>query len=154
MPITFDSVERCELAKLADLLIPAADGFPSASAAGVSGECLDQVLAVRPDLAERLKAILRQAQGRIPAEFLRALQTNDPAGFGVLAEVVPGAYLMNSAVRTALGYDGQTARAIEPHPDHLDDGLLQSVIDRGAIYRSTPSNKRRPERVGTETNEE
>src|SRR6185369_12385161 len=46
------------LAKLADALIPAADGFPSASAVGVAGELLDKVLSNRPDLARPLKSAL------------------------------------------------------------------------------------------------
>jgi hypothetical protein len=141
--MTFDSTERSVLAALADLLIPPATGFPSASEAGVSGEGLDRILAVRPDLAGPLKHLLQQAQGHVSAEFLQALQADDPAGFGVLAEVVPGAYFMHPEVRSALGYDGQTARPIDPRPDHLDDGLLQSVIDRGPIYRPPPGPERR-----------
>lgn len=142
--MTFDSIERCLLAQLADALIPPGNGFPSASEAGVAGAYLDQVLAVRADLGERLKQILRQAQGRSPAEFVQALQANDPAGFGVLAEIVPGAYFLNPAVRAALQYDGQTVRAIDPRPDHLSEGLLRSVVDRGPIYRPTPGRERQP----------
>jgi len=133
-----DTSERSVLANLADVLIPAGDGFPSASEAGVAQDGLDQILAVRPDLAEGLKKILAQAQGRNAAEFLAELQINDPAGFGLLAELVPGAYFLNSRVRAALGYDGQSARPIDPRPDYCDDGLLQSVIDRGPIFRPTP----------------
>jgi hypothetical protein len=63
---------------------------------------------------------------------------NDPAGFGLLAELVPGAYFLNPQVRTSLGYHGQGPHPIDPRPDYLDDGLLQSVIGRGPIYRPTP----------------
>ena len=136
--MTFDSIERATLADLADVLIPAGEGFPSASAAGVAGEGLDQLLAVRPDLVAGLKKILQEAQGRSPAAVVKELQTRDPAGFGVLTEVVPGAYFMNTQVRAALGYSGQSPRPIDPRPDYLDDGLLQSVLARGPIYRPTP----------------
>ncbi len=136
--MTFAATERSVFAALADVLIPAGHGFPSASEAGVAGEGLDQILAVRPDLAAGLKNILEQAEGRNPAEFVAELQTKDPASVGVLAEIVPGAYFMNPRVRAALGYDGQTPRPIDPGPDYLDDGLLQSVIDRGPIFRPTP----------------
>jgi hypothetical protein len=39
--MTFDASERTVLAGLADVLIPAGEGFPSASQAGVAGEGLD-----------------------------------------------------------------------------------------------------------------
>ena len=137
--MNFDSAERSLLAGLADILIPAGDGFSSASEAGAAGEWLDQVLAVRPELVEGLKKILKLAHLRAPAESVAELQANDPAAFGVLAEAISGAYFLNPKVRAALGYDGQTPRAIDPRPDYQDDGLLQSVIDRGPIFKPTPS---------------
>jgi hypothetical protein len=139
--MTFDANERIVLAALADVLIPAGDGFPSASHAGVAGEALDLVLSFRPDIAPGLKRVLACATGRSAAQFVAELQANDPAGFGLLAELVPGAYFLNPEVRARLGYHGQGPRAIHPHPDYLDDGLLQSVIDRGPIFRPTPERK-------------
>ena len=136
--MNFDVTERSVLAGLADVLIPAGGGLLSASEAGVAGDGLDQILVVRPDLGDGLKRLLAQAQGRTPAEVVAELQANDPAGFGILAEVVPGAYFLNPRVRAALGYDGQTPKPIDPRPDYLDDRLLQSVIDRGPIFRPTP----------------
>ena len=136
--MTFDSNERTLLAALADVLIPAGDGFPSASQAGVAGEWLDAVLSCRPDLAEGLKRLLADARDQVPAEFVAALQRENPASFGLLAELIPGAYFLNPDVRSRLGYQGQTAKPIDPRPDYLDDGLLQSVVDRGLVYRPTP----------------
>ena len=136
--MTFDTTERATLATLADVLIPAGDDLPCASEAGVAGEGLDQALSFRPDLADGLKGLIVAARGRLASEFVAELQRNDPAGFALLAEFVPGAYFLNPRVREKLGYGGQSARPIDPHPDYLDDGLLQSVIDRGPIYRATP----------------
>jgi hypothetical protein len=130
--------ERQLLASLADCLIPAGSGFPSASVAGVANQGLDQLLAVRPDLLDPLKGLLLRAKDRSPAEFLQELQANDPVSFAILAESVPGAYFLNPNVRAKLKYDGQSARPIDPREDYLEDGLLQSVIDRGPIYRPTP----------------
>src|SRR5687767_5621155 len=130
--------ERNILAALADVLIPAGNGFPSASQAGVAQEGLDYVLNCRPELLSGLKPLLSAAQGKPAAEFLKHLHDNDPAGFGILADLVPGAYFLNPAVREKLRYSGQGPHPIDPHPDHLDDNLLQSVIDRGPIYRPTP----------------
>jgi len=136
--MNFDTDERAVLAALADILIPASEGFPSASEAGVAAGGLNQVLSFRPDFASGLKSLLTTSRGRPPAEVVAELQKNDPAGFGLLAEIVPGAYFLNPQVRARLGYDGQGPRPIVPHPDYLDRGLLQSVIDRGPIYRRTP----------------
>ena len=137
----FDTNERTVMAGLADVLIPKADGFPSASEAGVAGEGLDQVLSFRPDLAAGLKKLLDSAQGQPAAAFVAELRKNDPASFGLLAEIVPGAYFLNPEVRARLDYHGQGPRPINPRPEYLDDGLLQSVIDRGPIYRPTLDNK-------------
>lgn len=136
--MNFDANERAVLARLADVLIPAGDGFPSASEAGVATEGLDGVLSFRPDLGEGLKRLLASAQGRPADEVVAALQRNDPAAFGVLTELVPGAYFLNATVRAKLGYEGQTAKPIDVRPDPLDEALLQSVTQRGPIYRPTP----------------
>jgi hypothetical protein len=126
------------LAVLADVLIPAADGMPSASAAAVAEEGLDQVLVAVPSLAASLADVLSQAKGREPAEFTASLARSDPAAYGVLTEVVTAAYFMNPDVRKAVGYTGQGPSPLDPRVDYMEDGLLESVIKRGPIYRPTP----------------
>lgn len=135
--MNFDARERALLGKLADVLIPAGERSLSASAAEMSGQWLDQVLIARPDLAKGLKTLLHEADGRAAEEAITHLRTKD-AAFGILAEVVTGAYFMNPDVQRAIGYAGQGQRAIDPAPDYLADGLLDSVIQRGPIYRPTP----------------
>ena len=76
--MSFSKFERATLAGLADVLIPAADGFPSASQAGVAGEWLDRVIEARPDLDEGLRQVLTAAEGRDPATTpLRDVMTKD-----------------------------------------------------------------------------
>ncbi|MSU21996.1 MAG: hypothetical protein EXS30_11450 [Pedosphaera sp.] len=135
--MNFNSTERSILAALADIFIPAGDGKPSASEADVAGEGLNAILAVRPDLANGLKQILDAASGRDAAEVVAELKSKDSASFDALGELVAGAYFVNPQVLVALGYDGQNPRPIDSTPDYLDDGLLQSVIDRGPVYRAT-----------------
>jgi hypothetical protein len=140
----FDSERRAVLAAVADLLIPSADGMPSASEAGVAGRWLDEVLQLRPDFGPPLAAALDQLKGADPEAALARLRMGEPAGFGVLAEVVAGGYFLTPKVRSAIGYPGQQAVPIEAEqpPDYEHDGLIASVISRGPIYRPTPGRGR------------
>jgi len=145
--MSFDADQRAALAALADVLIPAGDGFPSASQAGVAAEGLDQVISFQPGIAAGLMSVLEKSKARPPAEVVVDLQRNEPAAFGVLAEFVAGAYFLNPLVRARLGYAGQGPVPISPHPDYLDDGLLQSVLSRGPVYRPTPGTERGAQRL-------
>ena len=136
--MNFDPAQRAVLAGLADVLIPAGDGMPSASAGGVAEEGLNQVLAAVPGLGASLADVLARAQGREPAEVVASLARTDPAAYGVLTEVVTAAYFMNPDVRQAVGYTGQGPSPLDPRVDYMEDGLLESVIKRGPIYRPTP----------------
>ena len=135
----FDDRARSTFAGLADTLIPAGGGMPSASQSGAAGEWLDAVLVARPDLAGPLLALVGRVDGQDPAAVIADLQANDPAAFGLLTEVVPNAYFMNPAVREQVGYPGQVG--LDPDlawpPDWLD--LLEPVIERGPIYRDPPA---------------
>lgn len=136
--MTFLARERAILAELADVLIPEGEGMPSAGQAGVAREGLDALLAARPDLAQPLKALLHRAAGRPAEDVVAELRERAPDDFAMLAEIVPGAYFMIPAVRTLLGYQGQSPLEIDPRPDYMEDDLLASVIRRGPIYRATP----------------
>jgi hypothetical protein len=126
---------------MADELIPASAEMPSASQAGVAGQGLDAVLKARPDLLDGLRELLRQVDGKAPVSAVASLRSADPVLFGLLGEIVAGAYFMNPRVRTAIDYHGQTKRPIDPEPDYLRDGMLESVIGRGPIYRPTPADR-------------
>ena len=136
--MSFDPAQRAVLAGLADVLIPAADGMPSASAAAVAGQGLNQVLAAVPSLGASLADVLARAKGREPAEVVASLARTDPAAYGILTEVVTAAYFMNPDVRKAVGYTGQGPSPLDPRVDYMEAGLLESVIKRGPIYRPTP----------------
>ena len=141
--MTFDPRQRAVLAGLADVLIPAGDGMPSASAAAVAEEGLNQVLAAVPSLEAGLADVLAKAKRRDPAEFIANLARTDPSVYGVLTEVVTAAYFMNPDVRKAVGYTGQGPSPLDPRVDYMEDGLLESVIKRGPIYRPTPKSENR-----------
>ena len=140
--MSFDPSQRAVLADLADVLIPAGDGMPSASAAAVAEEGLNQVLAAVPSLGASLADVLARAKGREAAEVVTSLARTDPAAYGILTEVVTAAYFMNPNVRQAVGYTGQGPTPLDPRVDYMEDGLLESVIKRGPIYRPTPKANR------------
>lgn len=129
--------DRALLADAADLLIPVGNGMLSASQAGVADEGLAAVLESRPELEAAISAVLESGRGQTASEFLARLKNSNPTGFGVLTEVVAGAYFINAEVRAALHYGGQTAKPIHEE-EEIDPGLLKPLLDRGAIYRSTP----------------
>jgi hypothetical protein len=137
--MSLSDAHRAQLAAIADQLIPAGSGMPSASEAEVHGRFLDEVLAARPDLAVPLETVLEDVAGLAPGAAIAQLRETD--GWGVLTAVVPGAYFLNPATREALGYPGLERRPIDPDaaPDYEEDGLLESVIMRGPVYRATPT---------------
>ena len=136
--MSFSAAERRRLAELADVLIPSAEGRLSASQAGIANAGLDKVLVARPDLEEGLKALLTNSGARPPSEVVSGWESAAAPEFGVLSEVAAGAYFMNADVRAQIGYAGQGPRPIDPRVDYMEDGLLESVLSRGPIYRSTP----------------
>jgi hypothetical protein len=129
--------DRGLLAEVADLLIPAGNGMPSASEAGVANQGLAVVLESRPELEGAIRSVLESGRGQTGLEFLARLKNSDPAGFAVLTEIVAGAYFMNAQVRAALGYSGQAPKPIN-ETEEIEAALLNPVLKRGAIYRSAP----------------
>ena len=136
----FDDEARSRLALLADQLIPAGDGMPSASEAGVAGEWLDAIVAAEPGFGPALASVLAEADVSDPAGALKRIETTDPNGWGTLTTVVAGAYFLNPAIAEKVGYPGRPAIPVDDgsEPDWLQDGLLVSVKSRGPIYRPTP----------------
>jgi hypothetical protein len=116
------------LDELADQLIPAENGMPSASEAGATGRWLEAVLEARPDLRAPLEGIA-------PHETIATLPDRDPAGWTALTSAIVAAYYFNPEVCEKIGYQGQRALPLGP-PDH--EGLLDSVVARGPVYRPTP----------------
>ncbi len=108
--MTIGNDARIVLAGLADVLIPAADGMPSASQADVAGRWLDQVLAARPDLSKGLTDLISMVRGRDPRDVVADLEAKEASAYGVLTELVAGAYFMNPDVqlRDRLRWPGAT----------------------------------------------
>ncbi|CAN5424480.1 hypothetical protein BH10PSE7_BH10PSE7_18390 [soil metagenome] len=138
---TLDQTLRNTFAGIADVLIPNAEGMPSASEMNVQGDVLDHVLDLRPDLRENFLRGLTKAAGRDASEAANDLNRNDTAALSAIGMVASAGYYMTPRVRELIGYPGQQSRP-EANPDatpeYVANGMLQQVIDRGPIFRPTP----------------
>ncbi len=127
---------RPVLRRLAEEMIPAGEGLPSAAEVCIHTTLLDDVLKVRPDLAGPLERALRPLADLPPGELLAALET-DREGMATAGLVVAGGYLMSAQVAEALKYPFQEAKIVRSDElvRDIEAGLLDSVIERGPIYR-------------------
>jgi hypothetical protein len=129
--------QRERLARLADVLMPAGSGLPAASEVDVHLQWIDQAIAAAPMFAPALLAALQATDD--PQAAIERLRTQQPQVFMGFAFLVSGAYLMHPKVRQCLGYEGLALEAKPPLEGeseyYLEDGLLEPVLARGAIYR-------------------
>ena len=123
---------RTTLALLAELLIPAADGFPSGRDAGVAQAGVDRVLTALPELQAPLAAALDRVDG-LAAEAALAGLHGEPDGESIVQLVVAGAYLTEPAVLSRLGYRGRAASPVRDDLDNEVVELLEQLLEREAV---------------------
>ena len=131
-----DADRRSAFAAVADHLIPAAHGMPSAG--DVVGEArIRFVLGARPDIAGPLLASLRPELGADPAARLAALERDEPDRHAALIQAVVFGYYTDAGVRERLGYPGQVAKQLYSwqYPEYLAEGLIDKVIARGPVWK-------------------
>ena len=141
--LSLDRDRRATFTSVADHLIPAAHGMPSAG--DVIGDVrLRFVLSARPDLLEPLRAALRPELGSDPAERLSRLERDEPDVRGALLLVVVGGYYTDTDVRARLGYPGQEAKTLASWkvPPYIEEGLTDRVLARGPIWRDPATGRR------------
>lgn len=140
--IGLTSAEMATLAAIADHLIPAAHGMPSARDV-LTEDRVRFVLNARPDLAEPIRRALA-ADGDDPAARLAALAGDDPAALSALQLAIVGGYYTDKGVRERIGYPGQEAITIRSWevPAYVDEGLIDAVLARGPVWRDPATGKR------------
>ena len=136
-----EAIQR--LADIADVLIPAAHGMPSAAEV-LSGDRLRFVLRARPDLLEPLQAGLRPELGDDVAARLTALEQDEPATLATLQLVIVSGYYTDKRVRELIGYPGQLAIQVRSWelPPYLEEGLVDAVVARGPVWRDPATGRR------------
>jgi hypothetical protein len=135
--------ERALLGRVADHLIPAAHGMPSAAEI-LTDERLRFVLTARPDLLEPIRRALRAGHPDEPAERVAALAADDPAALGALQLAIVAGYYTDKRVRELIGYPGQepiTIRSWEV-PPYVEEGLIDRVLARGPVWRDPATGQR------------
>lgn len=132
-----DPDRRAILGQIADVLIPADDGMPSATDVGTHGGLIDQALNYRPDLAEAFGRALDLVANADPAAAVARLADHNPEEFFALSLLTTGAYYVSPTVRQLLNYhQGQPRPAHDDVETYVD--MLEAVVERGPIYRVVP----------------
>jgi hypothetical protein len=135
--------DRAVLSAVADRLIPAAHGMPSAADI-LTAERLRFVLAARPDLLEPIRSALRPDLGDDVQTRIDKLGRDEPGALGALQLAVVAGYYTDKGVRELIGYPGQEALTIRSWelPPYLEEGLIDAVIARGPTWRDPATGRR------------
>lgn len=135
--------ERTTLTAVADRLIPAAHGMPSAADV-LTDERLRFVLTARPDLIGPVRVALRADLGDNAQARLDALGHDDPGALGALQLAIVAGYYTDKRVRELIGYPGQEALTIRTWelPPYLEEGLIDTVLARGPVWRDPATGTR------------
>jgi hypothetical protein len=138
-----DAARHAVLVGVAERLIPAAHGMPSAGDV-VNEARLRFVLTARPDLAEPLLAALRPDLGADPAARLSTLERDEPEHHAALIGAIVFGYYTDKGVRDRLGYPGQQAKTLYSWklPEYIEDGSIDRVLARGAVWRDPATGQR------------
>lgn len=138
-----DADARRVLGAVADRLIPAAHGMPSAAQV-LGDDRLRFVLRARPDLVEPLVAALRPELGADPQGRLDALGRDEPTNLAALQLVIVGGYYTDREVRQLIGYPGQMAIEVRSWelPPYIEEGLIDGVLARGPMWRDPETGTR------------
>lgn len=141
--LPLDTRELAILAAVADQLIPAAHGMPSAADV-VDDARLQFVLRSRPDLLDPLRATLRAELGDDLDARLERLSQDEPGSLSVLQLVIVAGYYTDPAVKELIGYPGQMALELRSweYPAYLEEGLIDAVLARGSVWRDPATGQR------------
>lgn len=141
--VDVDGDARRRFAAIAERLIPAAHGMPSAAEV-VGEDRLRFVLRARSDLLDPFVASLRPELGEDIETRLARLEREEPANLAALQLVLVGGYYTDKGVREGIGYPGQLAIEVRSWeiPPYLEEGLIDAVLARGQVWRDPTTGER------------
>ncbi|WP_431230866.1 hypothetical protein [Paenarthrobacter nicotinovorans] len=138
-PRDLTAKESATLARVADTLIPAADGHPAGSREQGFWDAVPTALNARAEtfdeIVDALGALSHTADNAMWAA-LRELNSERFPAFQALSTIVTWAWLQAPDVRTRLAYRGQQAEkaGLEEAADEIFSGILDPVINRGSNW--------------------
>jgi hypothetical protein len=134
--------ELALFSQIADRLIPAAHGMPSAADVVTEGR-LTFVLRARPDLMDPLKQALRPELSADVDTRLAAL-SKEPTNLAGLQLVLVAGYYTDKQVRELIGYPGQMAIEVKSWllPQYIEEGLIDAVLQHGPVWRDPATGQR------------
>lgn len=131
--------QRATFAGLAGLLIPRHGRMPAITELAEYDSLLDRVLGYRPDIVDDLIRGLTAAEGQDASEAANRISQNDAAAFNAISLAASACYYLSDEVRELVGYPGQDKSLYDPDetPVYLTNGMIERVMRRGPIYRTT-----------------
>ncbi len=144
LPRPLTGRERTTCSRVADILCTGPQTqVPIPSQCDGFQQQLDVAVATRSDQFDLfVETVSRAGETTDLNSWLRELSLTEADAFNVISTVVAGAYLMVPEIREHVGYPGQhrDRPSNDQAAEELMDGILNPVIDRGAIYVPTPLN--------------
>lgn len=134
---------RSRIAVLADVIVPAEPGRPSATEARVHTSGMDAALSARPDLIAPLDNML----DHVDEHGTDSLSFADQDDLAKVVELILVCYFMSPMARRPIDYPGQRVVPIAEGETeyYLDDGaLIEPVVSRGRLWRSDGSDNQEP----------
>ena len=135
----FSQEQRETFDAIGNLLIPEYGRMPALTDLSDYEALLDKVLSKRPDIANDLLRGLDKAAGQDPSSAANELSQTDAEAFNAISLAASATYYMSDEIRALVGYPGQDKTKYDPNetPAYLMNGMVERVMKRGPIYRST-----------------
>ncbi len=122
------------LAALCAVLVPAGRGMPSYAEADPDGALLRRAAALLPRHWTVLNHRIEDLPPVPSAADIEAFERTEPQVFGLMLEIVLGAYYLSPDVRARLGYDGQQAQSL-PRDGFGAEELAVAMMGSAPLWR-------------------
>lgn len=141
MSVLLTTAQLQELRSTAEVLIPGDGVSPSPAALHDFDELLGRAAAAMEPELPALSDALSALPSKIDWVTLRRFAESDGPRFELIATIVTGAYFMSEPVLESIGYPtgNRAAAPFDLSAEELASGILDPVIDRGALREAVPN---------------